>query len=341
MYSLNAHRCWLVAILLLVGDVSAEIILCKNPKIEGFKAVDEPENGNNSDWQRVAYEPNNFGYTVDGNDANYIDINLSLKWSPVDDALSIPESRRQGVEKSRSCNGTGLPYVYLAFSTRQAFYYSTRSSSPVIGQRFNPKIIGRYWLKKDGYVDFSYSHESNGQSINNEKAYNDLQLEMEQNDNDPSYAKEYISRGWDFLETSWKVVRPDNPFGSGPSNYYFTARYFLENGIFQDEPEEVNSWEQGYNGLSRSQVDGLLFLANWDLGDCQGNDWLCVEKLAFKFGTGYEDTLENNNVRFEFGVKLANAFPFTLWYSSGYNSDLIDYYRYVKGVGISLELGSF
>ena len=340
---MKKHNCLMLLLWLLPLTANAEIILCRSPKVESTGAAQETtEQGtNNPQWQRVAHEPNSFGYTADGGDKNYIDINLSLKWSPMDDALSIPEARARGVDKYRSCNGSGLPYIYLAFTTRQAFYLSTRRSSPVIGQRYNPEIIGRYWLEDGGYLDFGYNHESNGQSIDSFEAYQTLENELIASGDSSSLGKEYISRGWDFWELTWKTVYRHDIAWVDQAAYFFTARYFVSNGLFQGKPEEVNDWEKEYQNLSRSQVDGLRFLGRWDLHDCRGMDWVCLQKISYQFTTGYEDPLENNAHRLEMGVKFFNAFPFTLWFSSGYNDDLVDYYRRVKSVGVSLELGSF
>jgi len=293
-------------------------------------------------WELVSHEPTSFGYTFDGNDENYIDINISLKWTPAaDDMLTLSESEG----KTMSWGGSGLPYLYLAFTTRQAFYMSTRESSPVIGQRYNPEVFGRYWFK-DGYLDFGYNHESNGQSINDQAGFLGKRLSLRHDGDDPDGAKEYISRGWDYWEVTWKKVHQYDFEYIEEVEYYLNGKYFVSNGLFQGAPEEVNEWETTSKRYSRSQVDGLSMLTKVDLNlGCndsdENGDWFCLEKMAYQFTTGYDDIFEHDTNRIELGVRLFNRVPIGLWASEGYNNDLVDYYRRVKSAGVRLELGSF
>jgi hypothetical protein len=66
-----------------------------------------------------------------------------------------------------------------------------------------------------------------------------------------------------------------------------------------------------------------------------------VTKYAVILTTGYVRPFHYNTVRFEFGFKISDGLPFTVWYQDGYNSDLAQYYKKVRSVGATYEFGSF
>ncbi|MBT8148314.1 MAG: phospholipase A, partial [Gammaproteobacteria bacterium] len=185
--------------------------------------------------KKYSHEPSSFGYTFDGNDENFLDIKISFKYSPFDNGLS----KLDRPAKSSSWRWN-LPYLYFAFSMRQAFYVETeRDSNPVIGQRFNPEMFARYWLNDGGYLDFGYNHESNGQSITSAEAFTEKQNEFIAEGKSTALANEFISRGWDYWELTYKNNINAKRYGYEGFSYYLILRRFLSEGLLQDGVEEV------------------------------------------------------------------------------------------------------
>ena len=278
-----------------------------------------------------SYEPNLLGYTHDDNDVNYLDFKISLKYPIFHSGESQP-----------SLKGW-LPYPYLAFTGRFAQYINTRESSPVISKRFNPELFGRYWLNPgaldDGeYIDIAYGHESNGQSIDSQAAYIEKRNSLIAAGEDPDFANDYISRGWDYLGATWKFTRR-NPFKKNADfSMYVGLRYFLEDGFLQGEQEEYNTWENDPEGKPRKSVDGIRLKLKHKTRFIN-NEVFRSNKIFLSFTTGYDDTFDYNTYRAEWAVELKNV-PLIIWASKGYNSDLAAYYKQVTSFGIGFEFVS-
>ena len=284
----------------------------------------------------TSYEPNRLGWTFDDNDVDegYLDAVFSLKYPLFHDGYY-------------SQDGPPLN-AYLAFTGRFSQYIESRDSSPVVGKRFNPKFFLRHWLGDDSrYVDVGLAHESNGQNINSEEAYLRERADFESEGQDPDFARDYISRGWDYLSLDWKHAWGDYPAGL---NTYLNLKYFLDDGPFQGDPEEYNDWEgDGVN--RRKEYDGLTLLAKYrfdrsycltELVPAKSEEWtpnFCLGKFAWAHTTGYDGIFNNNTDRLEFTVDLWGV-PIMIWGQKGYNSDLVDYYKKVRSWGIALELQS-
>lgn len=286
-----------------------------------------------------SYEPNTIGITRDDNDVTYMDFKLSLMY---------PMFHKGTPDDVWSSHWVPMPY--FAFTGRFAQYISTRDSSPVVSKRFNPKIFGRYWLDKDkSYFDLGYAHESNGQRINSEALYLDLRDQYVTNNEDADFANDSISRGWDYIDVTWKQIlnfdqesKPKN-IKSRHTETYLNIKYFLDNGALQGKPEEYNSWELGPAGLPREYYDGLSLMikhsADYEQPDGD-RGFYSGYKLALQYTTGYKDSFENNTLRAEATFKCYDI-PIMFWYSKGYNSDLVDYYKNIESFGIAMELRSF
>lgn len=285
----------------------------------------------------TSYEPNRIGWTLDDNDVDegYLDATLSVKYPFFHDGYYSAESP--------------LLSPYFAFSGRFSQYIESRDSAPVVGRRFNPKFFLRHWLGDDSrHIDIGYAHESNGQNINSEEAYLRERQDFLSEGQDPDFARDYISRGWDYLSLDWK-----HAWGKYPSrlNTYAMFKYFLDDGLFQGEPEEYNDWEgDGVN--RRKEYDGISFLAKYrfDRRFCLTNlvtntayslePNFCLKKFAWQYTTGYDGIFDNNTNRLELTIDLWGI-PVMAWGRTGYNSDLSDYYKDVDSWGVTLELQSF
>jgi hypothetical protein len=284
----------------------------------------------------TSYEPNRIGWRFDEDDVDegYLDATVSLKYPFLHD----------GYYSNKPFDG-GL---YLAFTGRFSQYIESRESSPVVSKRFNPKLFWRYWLGDDSrYIDLGLAHESNGQNINSGEAYLRAREDLILEGQNPDFARDYISRGWDYLSLDWKHAFD---YSHGKLDTYLNLKYFLDDGPFQGEPEEYNDWEgDGVN--RRKEYDGIDLLAKYEFGKsfCLGGDAartadgfrldVCLKKISWEYTTGYDGMFDNDTNRLEFTVDLW-SFPLMFWGQTGYNSDLVDYYRQVDSWGITLELQS-
>lgn len=272
-----------------------------------------------------SYEPNTVGFTKDSDDDGFLDVKLSLIY-PL-----APKLTKE--------------HLYFAATVRFAQYLGTRESSPVIGKRFNPKLIWREFAPRRpfflDYVDFAYAHESNGQSITTPEEFAfEVQRQVAVG-NRPDAAKDFISRGWDYVEMASKHTprtwrsRDDH----GQLNIYTSFRYFLHDGLLQGRAEEYNSWENDPEGKPRKQVQGIaVFLKREKWWHDRERDFSGA-KLGFGWETGYEKPFRYNTFRLE-GRADVFELPLLLFYQNGYNSDLAQYYKRVSTIGIALELGT-
>lgn len=299
----------------------------------------------------TSYKPNRVGWTFDSNDVNsgYLDMVISVKYPLFNDGRYHPFGENYN------------PNLYLAFTGRFSQYIETIESSPVVGKQFNPKLFSRWWLGDDSrYLDIGIAHESNGQSITTEEAYQSERESFAQSDGDANFARNYISRGWDYLSLDW--THSWHPFAeemnagdqailstgeSAKLNSYVMLKYFMDDGPLQGNPEEYNDWENdGVN--KRKQYDGISFLGKYSFSKHKclarqlGLDWerdVCLQELSWQYTTGYDGMFDNNTHRAEFAIEFWGL-PVMLWAQTGYNSDLVDYYKNVDSWGIALELES-
>ena len=272
-----------------------------------------------------AYEPNGFGITQDSDGSDpFLDVNLSLRYQLFPTTLSTLTSGNLGEDVN----------FYLTMSVRFGQYLGS-DSSPVIGKRFNPKLLMRKPLRS-GRLDFAYAHESNGQSITSESEYQSALSSPKQ----AEFANDYISRGWDYLEMEWKhgYVPVDANDREKGLYWYFNGKYFLSDGLLQGPAEEYNDWEQDPEGKPRDQVNGVAVMVKhirrdtwWKFSDA---------KLALKYETGYREMFKYNTFRFEAGTKLILV-PLNLWVQHGYGNNLALYYKRMTSWGIEVQIGSF
>ncbi len=287
-----------------------------------------------------AYEPNLIGYTRATGDTSFVDFTLSVKY-PLMPRLTqrvwSPDNR-----------------LFVAFSGRFAFYYDTRQSSPAIVKRLNPKVFFQHVFRAaapdavtapgadflprriqepKSYATFAYAHESNGQSIDTAAGY----AEALRTAQDPRYAIDYISRGWDYLELNGRHVLRENSHFRWSVNG--SAKEFLSNGIFQGPPEEVRSWEVTTQGKPRKQVDGLMVRAKFE-GVRAETRAISATELSVAYTTGSQSIGRYSTVRLEAGIQVLEI-PFVVWCSRGYMSDLARYYVNVRSCGVALAIAGF
>lgn len=259
------------------------------------------------------YESNSIGWTQDSDDQGFLDVRLSLKYP-----LGSPVEGTQ---------------VYFAATMRFAQYLGTRESSPVLGKRFNPKLIWRSGVP-DKYFDIAFAHESNGQSIDSEEEFNEGR-EIARFLRQPDFHRDYISRGWDYVELAARAPA----HGARVPRIDASFRIFLPQGPLQGEAEEYNDWENDPEGKPRRRVHGLAVLATWQP---PVRIFASERKLRLAIGmeTGYSMPLRHNTLRTEAAMELFGL-PFMVFYQDGYANDLSLYYKRGSSAGIALELAAF
>jgi len=262
-----------------------------------------------------SYEPNIIAYKVDSNDVNFMDFKVSLMYP-----LWL---------------GDHVIDPYFAVTGEFGQYIGTRDSSPVIAKRYNPKIFARYEIKGEGekgreweYFHLGYAHESNGQSINNATDYQNKRNDLIAHREDPDFARDYISRGWDYIDVMWK-----RNFDQGRYSTYLNVKQFLDNGLLQGNAEEYQAWE-GSNGKARSDVDGVSLQVKRNFFDKPFG----ISKIAFTETTGIGEPFTYDSTRAEITFAFGKVPPIIFWVSEGYNNDLGDYYQRVTSIGLGLEL---
>lgn len=313
----------------LVGRTSDSIISTNADEI-GRKSLfsPRPREGLSS------HEPNKMLARTDSNDINrlYMDAVLSLKYPILTPLVeSIFDLAGFQLEKK--------PRLFLAFSTRFSQYVGSRESSPVVARRYNPELFLRTWTdSNDSYWDFGLGHESNGQQINGPQAFAQLEQYYIENNETPLFARDSISRGWDYLSVDWNKQWETGflPSLEGFTTAHIEWRRYLSNGFLQGAPEEYNDWEgQGTESKPRDEYDGLKFSVQYNLVD-ELCIIACFDRVELTHRTGYADLFNRNTTSLELTASLLGI-PFHVWAMSGYNSDLIDYFDYSNSWGIGME----
>lgn len=269
-----------------------------------------------------SYEPNSFGWTKEGyTDKGFLDVNLSLRYR------LFPVAIRDKFGKNFE--------MYVAATARFGQYLGSESA-PVIGKRFNPKLIFRTETGAGPRIDFAYAHESNGQSINTPGEFDSASMSPKQ----AEFARDQISRGWDYLEIEGRTTEVDSTNGGSKRSmvWYGKFRYFLSNGIFQGRPEEYNAWEMDPEGKSRNQVNGVAGMLKYVKGGPLGP----FENVKFFAGyeTGYRRILKYNTFRFEVAGEYQQL-PLYFWVQNGYGNNLALYYKRMSSYGIGVQIGTF
>jgi len=288
--------------------------------------------------QLCGYELTSVGYTKDSDDVGFLDLRLSLRFQVMPELMTRALNQLSGGMGDNSA-------LYFAFSGRFGQYIGTRDSSPVVEKRFEPKLFIRHWLgppdQHRDYWDFAYGHESNGQSVHTAAQLASARASAER----PEFANDQISRGWDFVEVTRKVVFRDDDNAVAA---YLRARYFLSKGILQGEAEQYQTFESDTEGKPRNRVNGLSAMLRyrhgWEPDAVRGEGWRDVvfsgTQVTLGYETGYRDPFHYNTFRFELGRKVYQV-PVNLWFQTGYGSDLALYYKRVNSRGIEVQFSSF
>jgi hypothetical protein len=287
------------------------------------------------------HERNKLVARMDDNDISrlYMDAELSVKHPILSPVVDVASSLLN-IDRSRN-----LPRLYLAFSTRFSQYIGSRDSAPVIARRYNPEIFLRVW--RDGhygradpsYWDFGYGHESNGQQIETQALFNQVEQYYVSQNQPARIARDSISRGWDYVSVDWNKQWNTGllPNLSGQTETEIEYRHYLEHGLFQGNPEEYNVWERdGDDSKTRDYYSGLSLSVHYDFVNGVCPDFFCFERVRLEHETGHAKPFAHNTTSLELTTNIAGL-PINLWARSGYDSDLVDYYDYTNSWGLGIE----
>jgi hypothetical protein len=227
--------------------------------------------------------------------------------------------------------------LYLSFTGRFSQYIQDRDSQPVVPRSFNPSVFYRIWSSRDNFLDLGFGHESNGQRIRSPESLQRAEADYLAEGEPAFYARDSLTRSWDYVGLGWQR-NWDNHWLSS-----FRLRHYLNDGPLQGRPEEYNTWEDdGYRSRPRAQYDGinLALQYNFNTSRCLlGSIHICLRNVKYSHDTGYSTLFGNNTSTLELTTDFFGI-PVQVWGKTGYNSNLVDYYRHTTSWGLGLELFS-
>jgi len=227
--------------------------------------------------------------------------------------------------------------LYVSFTGRFSQYILDRDSQPVVPRSFNPSVFYRIWSSRDTFLDLGFGHESNGQRIRSPESLQRAEADYLAEGEPAFYARDSLTRSWDYLGLGWQRSWDSHWLSS------LRLRHYLTNGPLQGKPEEYNTWEDGgYRSRPRAQYDGisLALQYNFNTSRCLlGSIHICLRNLKYSHDTGYSGLFDNNTSTLELTTDFFGL-PVQLWGKTGYNSNLVDYYRHTSSWGLGLELFS-
>lgn len=212
--------------------------------------------------------------------------------------------------------------LYFNYNGLYDFYLGTRNSSPIISRRQNPGLMYEYQFLNHEVLrkaKFGYFHESNGQTIDTEADYLNA-----------TDAKDYVSRGWDYLHLELSATPRQDWY------LYMQGRRFLDKQMFQLEKEEKWPWEPPIGqSMPIQDYDGIRFIVSRMI---KGKYWTFDSlKLSAIYRTGYRDFGHNSTRRFEATFRVFDI-PLYMYYFDGYGINISSYYKKSSAYGIGFEL---
>jgi len=288
----------------------------------------------------TSHEPSHLMLRNDDLDSsvNYMDFRLSAKHPVLPNAAPLNawhNTVTTALEGFLPGDNEFFMQLYLSFSGRFSQYVGERESSPVVARSFNPSLFFRFWTSNTNFLDFEYAHESNGQRINTLEELQREELDYIIAGESPDYAREGLSRGWDYTALRWRRTWSDKWVTR------VELRHYLDKGLLHGVPEEYYPWEDGGTQAGpRRQYDGvsLGFQYEFNRSRCfLGTLPVCFQRVALTQETGYSALFENNTTTLELTSDLFGL-PVQLWAKTGYNSNLVDYYRHTTSWGLGIEL---
>jgi hypothetical protein len=289
----------------------------------------------------TSHQPNHLIARYDSDDIShpYMDFTVSFKHAVFPDAAPINDTydwMTETIEQFAPGDEEFYMQLYLAFTGRFSQYLlETRTSAPVVARRFNPELFFRLWSSEDNYMDFGFGHESNGQRIETEESFRLEAAALLANGDPATFARDSLSRGWDYAAVSWRRAWTDN-FATT-----LKARHYFSDSPLQGPPEEYSVWEDGgTHARPRKNYDGVSLDIQYNFNQSRcllGSVAVCFDKVQLIQETGYRKPFEHNTTTLELTTDFFGM-PLQVWARTGYNSDLVDYYNHSNSAGLGIEL---
>lgn len=233
--------------------------------------------------------------------------------------------------------------LYFIYNGKYDFFVESRESSPVISRRQNPGLSLVHVFEETSWLNnagIGWFHESNGQVIDNRESFQATE-----------HAEDYVSRGWDYLGIDFKgsafkkvdmiqdkSLEEDN---RGDVNYAVSFRYFCDcqaAGTIEGREDRV-FWEDVRDQPSITDYDGIRLAVNFIPDILIPLEY--VPDIDLKFSlmlrTGYTEALQHWSTRVGATFRMGR-FPLTVFYFTGYGSEIATYHKYDDYIGIGLEL---
>jgi hypothetical protein len=270
--------------------------------------------------------------------ASYMDFTLSAKHPVLPNAHALNSfhtAMTNTLEQVLPGDNEFFMQLYMSFTGRFSQYIGTRESAPVVARSFNPTLFYRFWTSSENYLDFEYGHESNGQRINSPEALEREEIDYLIAGEPAAYARDALSRGWDYTALHWRRAWNDKWATR------VELRHYLNDGLLQGRPEEYNIWEDGGSRLRpRRQYDGVRFSFEYNFNRSRcflGSSPVCFQRVSLTQDTGYSAMFEHNTTTLELTSDFFGL-PVQFWAKTGYNTNLVDYYRHVTSWGMGIQL---
>lgn len=332
------------------------------------------------------YRPTTFTYTFDSDDDPFIDGTVSFKfpilektlerWSRGMHTLSTGftgrfgfymGSRKSGPVIGKRFNPDLLIYRMAMRDAELPFGCEPEDTEPV-GPEFQDPVAFQLRVEATeramspgiafasagcdsyaytGYVEVTYSHESNGQPITSLSELEDAQDRAQAAGDSRQSANDFISRGWDYIGVTVRLPGCEACEGNTHRlSSYFSGRYYLNRGLLQGRAEDLLAGEELLPGSrARREVSGLSALLKLEAKPCEILlDRPCDNVGHLKLSAGYETGIgkpfRNSTWRAEAGLHLGGL-PWVVWWQTGFGSDIAQYYKKVESFGVGVEFGSF
>jgi len=305
----------LIAILLGVLIFSSPVIARAETAVEetGAEPV-EAADGGGPIHLLSGNEPSYFVLAHDsGEGRNHIEFYLSIKYP-----LFTTLVEKYLGERSR---------LYFNYNGKYDFYLFSRDSSPIISRRQNPGAMYEYTWPAMTHLHLQsfkigYFHESNGQTVDTSEEY----LATEN-------ARDYVSRGWDYIPLEMKFAVSEKRHGIFGNFYlYLQGRYFLDKQIFTQDREDQIFWEPVAEQPHIEDYDGVRTI----LSTVFILPYLEAQEIKFSaiFRSGYRNF--NLSQRYEATFRLFDL-PLYVYYFRGYGVELSTYHEKGTTYGVGFE----
>jgi outer membrane phospholipase A len=250
-------------------------------------------------------EPNYFVLAKDNHDQWHNEFNLSIQYP-----LHRFSERNE---------------LLLIYSGTYDFYFGSRKSSPVVSRRQNPGVAIHHDFdtnnQQSAQIRVGWYHESNGQIIDTKEEYDRRE-----------FAKDYISRGWDYTGINYHY-------------YFWDVKQELDLRLYCDcqaagldeGREDQIFWTQVDEQPSINDYDGIRWKI--DFGELRfGSNKYIKPRVEFKLGNRDTKALENVSTKLTFYELFYPQSPFTLFFFNGYGKEIATYHERNSYIGFGFEL---